>query len=392
MSPYMPHILIDLRALPSTHEVTAYHGGGLFPVLASTPDGAVVAVLRGGAGHFGLAGRLDVICSHDGGQTWTPPSVIADSDHDDRNPAFGTSPQGTLLLAYIRQGNYDEEGTYRHNSDYTDRDVEIVLTRSGDGGLTWESPVPLEDGRLRSGSPYGKIVACSDGTLMMAIYQQVVEELVGAKSSIAHSGKSCSYLIRSRDDGRTWENPSLIGVNMDETALLALPNGDLLAVLRDIEDEEALHSAYSSDGGFTWSEPQQITGARQHPADLLLLTNGDVLLTYGNRNPPYRIEGRLSRDGGRTWLNCLLAFSGHLYGYHVEVPRATDLGYPSSALADGQGLGQVVTMYYYNPSINRSAHWRDTAGSPIYLSDEYRAIAVVWNEKELITAIDRSMT
>ena len=70
--------------------------------------------------------------------------------------------------------------------------------------------------------------------------------------------------------------------------------------------------------GRSWSDPEQITQAHQHPADLVRLSNGDILLTYGNRNPPYRIEGRISRDGGRSWLDCLLTFSGHLYGYAVE--------------------------------------------------------------------------
>ena len=81
----------------------------------------------------------------------------------------------------------------------------------------------------------------------------------------------------------------------------------------------ALHSTRSQDGGLTWSPTTQITQARQHPADLAtLLSNGDILLTYGNRTPPYRIEGRISRDDGHSWLNCLLTFSGHLYGYTTE--------------------------------------------------------------------------
>lgn len=115
---------------------------------------------------------------------------------------------------------------------------------------------------------------------------------------------------------------------MNETALLVLPTGEVLAVIRGADQEQALHLTRSSDGGYTWSAPVQLTGSRQHPADLVQLSNGTLLLTYGNRNPPYRIEGRVSRDGGHTWLDCLLTFSGHLYGYTVEAPRHSGSGVP----------------------------------------------------------------
>jgi hypothetical protein len=117
------------------------------------------------------------------------------------------SPQGTLLLAYMRQRNYDPDGNYRQGADYADRNVEVRVTRSVDGGLTWEMPVPLAEDTLRSGSPYGKIVACPDGALIMAIYHRPVAEISGAVRPDDPPGMSCSYLVRSHDDGRTWGDP-----------------------------------------------------------------------------------------------------------------------------------------------------------------------------------------
>ena len=156
--------------------------------------------------------------------------------------------------------------------------------------------------------------------------------------------------------------------------------------MRD-DGAQGLHSTHSHDGGFTWSDPIQITQARQHPADLVLLSNGDVLLTYGNRNPPFRIEGRISRDRGRSWLDCLLTFSGHLYGYTTEESRRTDLGYPSSVV---RGNGQGVTMYYYNPSMRSAADSRQAAGNAFYSHTNYCAVAVTWKEEELISAVARA--
>ncbi|MEZ4734343.1 MAG: sialidase family protein [Caldilineaceae bacterium] len=380
--------LLDVRALAGSREVIAYKDGGLFPVLART-GATIVAVLRGGAGHLGLDGRIEVVRSLDGGQSWTPPAVVADSEYDDRNPAFGVTAGGTLVMAYHRQGNYDEQGNWRRRDDMEAGRVEIRVTRSHDGGLTWEPPYPLGVDLLQSGSPYGKIVALADGTLLMPIYGRPIPALLDSHAAAVQGDGDCSYLVRSHDDGATWGEPSLIAVNMNETALVALPDGDLVALLRGIAPEQALHSSRSTDGGHTWSPPVQVTGPRQHPADLVQLANGDILMTYGNRTAPYRIEGKISRDGGRTWLPPLLTFSAPLYGYDLPPERPTDLGYPSSVVWRSIGRGQGVTMYYYNPSVRKPWQHENRSAESRYLARDYYAIVVTWDEAELIAAVDR---
>lgn len=377
---------LDLRALASTREAIVYHDGGQFPVLAALPDGTIVGVLRGGAGHVGLAGRVEIVRSLDGGQSWSPSEVIADSDRDDRNPAFGVSQQGTLILAYHRTGNYDAEGIYApaEFAARGERPVEVMITRSHDRGLTWERPYPLGLPILETGSPFGKIVSLADGTLLMALYGPSDPNILGARTAELGERGLCSYILRSHDDGLTWTDPALIGVNFNETGLLALPDDDVLAVMRGDVPNDSLSVTRSSDGGNTWSAPVQLTGMRQHPADLIALSDGSILLTYGNRNPPYRVEGRISRDGGRNWLPALLTLSGHLYGYNVTAPRPTDLGYPSTVVLPG---GQAVTLYYYTPSLRQSGADRFKLSSSFYSATNYRAIAITWREDELLAAL-----
>ena len=384
MTNLAPDRIVDVRTLPGTRESVAYQNGGLFPVLALSNDGVAVAALRGGAGHNGREGRMDVVRSLDDGLTWSPPNVVADSEDDDRNPAFGVSAEGTLILLYHRQHNYDAYGNYNGNTRKRHRKpVAVMATRSFDSGVSWEEPYFLSMDSLPTGSPFGKIVFLPDGTLLAPIYsaQEYEERLTPEKND-------SSFLVRSRDDGQTWGEVSLIAPNMNETALVALPGGDLLAVLRGADEDQALHSTHSQDGGRSWSVPEQIAQASQHPADLACLSNGDILLTYGNRNPPYRIEGRISRDRGRSWLDCLLTFSGPLYGYTVEESRRTDLGYPSSIV---HGSGRGITIYYYNPAMRHAKSGWQRAGNPLYQHDNYLAIAVLWQENELIKAVDNAL-
>ena len=384
MTTSAPDRIVDIRALPGTRETIAYQDGGLFPVVALAPNGVAVAVLRGGAGHIGRAGRMEAVRSTDGGLTWTPPNLLADSEDDDRNPAFGVSSQGTLILLYHRQHNYDADGNYQGGVRISDRKpVALMATRSFDNGLTWEDPYPLSIDALPTGSPYGKIVSLDDGTLLVPIYNS----LAWADEQ-SDQRFDTSYLVRSEDDGLTWGGVSQIAPHMNETALIVLPDGDLLAVLRD-DTAQGLHSTRSQDGGLTWSPTTQITQARQHPADLVHLSNGDILLTYGNRNPPYRIEGRISRDGGRSWLDSLLTFSGHLYGYTAEETRRTDLGYPSSVVRGGS---QGITMYYYNPSMRLAVDARQRDSNPLYRHKDYCAVAVTWQEDELIAAVENAIS
>ena len=384
MTNLAPDSILDIRSLPGTRETVAYQDGGLFPVLALSRDGVVVAALRGGAGHIGREGRMEVLRSLDNGLNWTPANVVADSEDDDRNPAFGVSSQGTFILLYHRQHNYDDDGNYQGGVRISDRKpVAIMATRSFDNGLTWEEPYPLSIDALPTGSPYGKIVSLDDGTLLAPIYNSLAWADEQSDQSF-----DTSYLVRSEDDGRTWGGVSQIAPHKNETALIVLPDAELLAVLRD-DTAQGLHSARSQDGGLTWSPTTQITQAGQHPADLVHLSNGDILLTYGNRNPPHRIEGRISRDGGRSWLNCLLTFSGHLYGYTAEETRRTDLGYPSSVVRDGS---QGITMYYYNPSMRLAVDARQRASNPLYGHKDYCAVAVTWQEDELIAAVENTIS
>jgi len=173
--------------------------------------------------------------------------------------------------------------------------------------------------------PFGDIVRSPDGTLGVSFY------------SWHESDKNTAYLLRSRDDGRTWGEPVIIGAeDYNETDLLCVDEKHWLAAVRTLQDGH-LDLFSSEDGGLTWTCQGALTLPRQHPAHLLQLTDGRILLVYGIRNQGlYGVGARLSGDGGKTWSAPILL---------VDLEDATDGGYPSSVQVED---GTIVTAYYGN--------------------------------------------
>src|SRR5258707_4159407 len=154
---------------------TVTSGLGYFPVAILLKNGDVLAVIRGGAPHIGVKGRLDLVRSTDGGKTWSAPWTAIDESLDDRNPALGQLKDGTIVLGYAIAGGYDETGL-NFKSGRKERIFDgVYLIFSKDNGRTWTKPVrdPVIH-RFYAGnghvSPYGKIVQLADGAVLMAVY------------------------------------------------------------------------------------------------------------------------------------------------------------------------------------------------------------------------------
>ena len=354
---------IDLRRLPGAAATDVMRGQGYFPVIAS-PDGrACLVVHRAGAGHLGLGGHLEMVRSPDGGTTWEAPTPIVDSHRDDRNPAWGFTPDGTLVLAYLWQGSYDDQGQYTGASGPTD----TKLIYSADRGCSWTGETALDYPPLSGASPYGKIRCAADGALYMPIYGGAPLPGLTGYVEVAPAATP-TYLLRSTDQGQSWGAPILVALGLNEADLLFLPDGDWLFAARSEEDAR-LYTCRSVDQGQTWGDLQAVTAPSEHPPDLTLLGDGSVLLLFGHRHPPYGVQGLRSRDGGRTWDARRLLLADDLPGQ--------DTGYPSTVRLDG---GRLVTVYY-------------SAGTREQPHDSYRALdvycrALCYDEESLLAVWD----
>lgn len=282
---------------------------GFFPVMVKLGGNRLGAVIRGGAGHTGIQGRLEWIGSRDGGKTWSRPRVIVDSRFDDRNPALMKLPDGRLLLLYSEASTYKPDGSF----DFASGRYELFQTESTDEGETWTPKRAVPTPGFRNPSVYGQGIVLSNGDLVVPLYAD-------------RTG-----FLRSRDQGKTWQ-VNTISKGYSETAIMEMAPGRLFAAMRS----NGLYGSFSDDSGKTWSRPLRITEREMHPASLVKLSGGNLLMCYGTRVPPYGVGAALSRDGGKTWSpddRVLLAYDS----------QSTDCGYPSAVELDN---GEICLLYY----------------------------------------------
>jgi hypothetical protein len=331
---------------------------GYFPVLQKLANGTLAAIVRGGDLHVGERGWLGITTSIDGGESWSHVRVISNEGPDNRNPAFGQTSAGTLLLAYMKLDAYDN-GEWQRGAPPRKLPPPFYLRRSSDGGCSWgkeERVYPIAD--ATGLSPFGKIIGLPDGTLLMSLYGAAQDE-AGVRA----------WVVRSTDDGRSWGDPSCIAHGFNETALVSLPSGKLIAMLRGDTStpEDSVWQAESQDGGYSWSEPRPITDAKEHPADIIRLDSGRLLLTFSHRQPPHGVRALVSRDQGRTWeLDQKITL--------VAESRNYDCGYPSSVQRDD---GKILTAYYAYESLGPWEMWRTEFPVGIH------AAAVLYDENDL---------
>lgn len=328
--------------------------GGYWPVLQKLSNGHLGVVTRDGDFHAGQRGRLVFVTSPDGGESWSHATVIAADGPDNRNPAFGVAADGALLAAYVVMDRY-VDGELDLGKSKGKGFMPVYIARSEDGGATWGRGAPMvgqgqekwsgaervADSRSYNGSsPFGKMITLQDGTILLSYYHAL---RFGADEEWVEA----VFVIRSRDGGRTWVEPSTIAEGFNETSLCDLGDGRLVAVMREARfgkpgqpghrDDQATWQTGSDDGGYTWSKPRLISGRHEHPADIIKLQDGRLHVTYGRRAPPYGIHGLVSDDEGKTWDESNKIF---LVG-----DSGTDQGYPSTVQRDD---GAIVTVYYSN--------------------------------------------
>lgn len=330
-----------------------------FPDITKRQDGALFVCFRE-AGKFSLGAleqdkydhvdkgaRIAICTSLDNGRIWDYRQLPGfDKERGEQDCSIQSLKDGRLILNFFQWWVVPEEEKHRlpyparqqYDKSWADVMGPYVIF-SEDKGETWDTkPAPVASEPLPRAGTADAVVELPDGALIMGIY--------GAD----FGDKVCrAYSVISRDGGKTWGESALIAedperkISYEEPSICVRSDGSLIAVLRAGEpgDYTYLHTAFSHDGGTSWSNLKK-TPMWGHPPCVNLLNDGRLLCCYGYRREPFGVRACLSEDDGRTWNmaeEIILRDDG----------CSRDVGYPSTVQLDD---GYLYTVYYIHGEDN----------------------------------------
>ena len=330
-----------------------------WPGICCTKDGVIVVSASERIHHVGPLGRVVVMRSADGGETWSLPQEVFNSEIDDRDASLRTHPDGTLILTsfsstdwvpYIAKGVYpgDCPVPERWLAQWQARIQRMGLTeelpsvpwliRSEDGGHVWGPPADAPTGQHSGPGILG------DGRLIYVGTGPMREADISTEAKYDVK----VFVWESTDKGDTWEKISEIPRSEEmpremliiENHLVETSPGHLVIMFRSEAcewDDMFLYQSHSYDSGRTWTEPEKIP-VWGGPPHLMVLSSGAVLCTYGSRRDPLSVRAMLSYDEGKTWDH-----ENFVTLYELPVPH--DFGYPVTV---EHSPGKLVTIYYVN--------------------------------------------
>lgn len=285
------------------------------PSLTLGYDGTLLATWYGGMMEFngdpmGRDSTIWLSRLERGAEEWSnPEGVGTDMRYCCHDNCFVKNSRGDIFLVYSKW--LDTAGNVKTWCNGRDK---LWMTKSRDGGLTWlpakETNIPL------IGIPSNDGILLPDGDMLMAV--------TSAEDPDFYYGSV--RILRSTDDGETWEMESLLkvddGTKIREPVLVLRPDGSIHIYTRTcpanlgwggpgIEQTIYAYTCRSFDNGKTWTKPKPSTITNnESKIDVINWTDGSLLMAYDyttnldwhERSPLWLAR---STDDGATWENIL---------------------------------------------------------------------------------------
>jgi sialidase-1 len=240
-----------------------------------------------------------------------------DEVHTYRIPALATTPKGTLLCVYDMR---------RRQRRDLQEDIDIGLSRSTDGGRTWDPPRVIMDMGEYNGLPQEEN-GCSDAGIV--VDQETGDIFCGAMwmwgklgkhqwdgdgSEPGYEiGKAAQFLmVQSTDDGLTWTKPENMTRQLKKAdwilmapspeAGITLRDGTLIlpGQGRDENDRRFSTLIVSRDHGSTWTvgSPSAVGNTE---CQAVQLDDGSIMLNARTERPTGLRSVYVTQDLGQTW-------------------------------------------------------------------------------------------
>ena len=289
---------------PGHQAVCAY-----LPNVVPISERELLCFYRLGQAFYSLDGRLAVLRSRDGGETWVEEGDLWDPQQESAPHSY-SAPHGTLLrdgtlLLVAHRFRATRDQLFRFNPETGGlKPFELVLFRSADVGRTWSSPqvIQVEGGGVADAP--SNVIELNDGSLFLALERWKSWD----DTSPLHIRGSALF---SRDGGSTWGEEIGFPSASDPSRMYShsrysrMSDGRICALqwTQSIGGQEnfPLHFVRSDTTGTRWKTPLPTTIPAQTSwaADL---GEGVLAAAYSIRErvkPGVLVT--LSEDGGRTW-------------------------------------------------------------------------------------------
>lgn len=293
-------------------------GPGLIAGACRAKNGDLLVSFNSG-GDLSAGQKSGIVRSSDGGKSWSAPEHFFESVFKRGGIEAGCTltclKSGRLLLPYA-DGFYLFPGAKNEN-----RNALLFCPFSDDHGRTWQGTKAQAYEGFEAFA-FGRVVELANGTLLLPLW-----------GAYDRRGIWGAGILKSKDQGETWsEWRSIVRERGDETPILLLPDGRVLALIRGYSPapERPFHVAWSSDGGDTWTPPKRVSINGTSPS-LHVTPRGLVLAGFRSTLSGGRCHVASSRDGGNTWTHEL----------ELKLPKGDwkSGGYPVfTTLADGKIL------------------------------------------------------
>lgn len=237
-----------------------------------------------------------------------------DGVHSFRIPGLATSKQGTLLAVYDMR--------WERSNDLQGH-VDVGLSRSTDGGKTWEPMKAIIDMGEWGGLPQDQngvgdpaiLIDELTGTIWVAalwMHGKPVEPAwLSSQPGIAPEQTGQFVLVKSEDDGVTWSEPINVTSSLKDPSWhlflagpgrgITLRDGTLVFAGQYKDGEQVPHATiiYSKDRGETWKIGK---GARSSTteAQVVELSDGSVMLNMRDDRGGSR-SVMVTKDMGESW-------------------------------------------------------------------------------------------
>lgn len=238
-----------------------------------------------------------------------------DNCHTYRIPGIATTNRGTVIAVY--DNRYNGSGDLPAN-------VDVGMSRSTDGGLTWQPMKVIMDMGVGANDGIGDPTILVDkrtGTIWVAaLWSHGNRAWNGSGLGMTPDETGQFVLVKSDDDGVTWSQPINITPSVKTPSWrlffqgpgmgISMTDGTLVfpAQYRDSTGMPFSTLIYSKNNGQTW---QAGTGAKSNTteAQVVELNDGSLMLNMRDNRGGSRSVA-ITKDLGKTWTEHASSRSG----------------------------------------------------------------------------------